>query len=99
MALITAQYSKNLETIRQFIDKYQINFWLIGKNTFTINYLKNNPWLMQFQPEVSRAIEMMTKKEKSITAQLSNRCQIFTEQNLGAIKAKCITSLAEKKTE
>ncbi len=97
--LITAQYSTDLETVRQFINKYQINFWLIGKNTFTINYLKSNPWLMQFQPEVSNAIEMMTKKEKPITSQLSNRCQIFTEQNLVAIEAKCITSLAENKTE
>ena len=97
--LITAQYSTDLGTVRQFIDKYQINFLLISKNTFTINYLKNNPWLMQFQPEVSRAIEMMTKKEKPITAQLSNRCQIFTDQNSVALEAKCITSLAEKKTE
>ena len=93
--LIAAQYSTDSNTVRQFIQKYQIDFWSIDTNAFTIDYLKNNPWLRQFQPETSNAIEMISKKQKPILARLSNRCQVFTEQNLVAIEADCLTSWAE----
>ena len=97
--LIKAQYSTDTNTVRQFMQKYQVNFWLISKNAFTINYLKNNPWLMQFQPETSNAIEMISKKKKPVLAQLSNRCQIFTEQNLVVIEADCLTSWTDNKSD
>ncbi len=61
----------------------------------TIDYLKNNPWLRQFQPETSNAMDMISKKQKPILARLSNRCQIFTEQNLVEIEADCLISGAE----
>ena len=94
--LIKAQYSTDPETIKQFIQKYQINFWLLDKNAFTINYLKNNPWLMQFQPETFMAIEMIAKQKKLVLAELSSQCQIFTDQNSVVIQADCIISSADK---
>ncbi|MDJ0687325.1 MAG: hypothetical protein QNJ41_02335 [Xenococcaceae cyanobacterium MO_188.B32] len=97
--LITAQYSTDFDTVRQFIQKYQLDFWLISTNAFTIDYLKNNLWLRQFQPETFNAIEMISKKPKPILARLNNRCQIFTEQNLVAIEADCLTSLADIKSD
>ena len=95
--LITAQYSTDLDTVRQFIQKYQIDFWLINTDSFTIDYLKNNLWLRQFRPEIFNAREMISKKQKPILARLSDRCQIFTAQNLVVLDPNCLTSLAEIK--
>ena len=94
--LIQAQYSTDIETVKKFIQKYQINFWLIDKNAFTINYLKDNPWLRQFQPETFMAIEMIAKKENLILAELGSQCQVFADRDSVVIQADCILARDKK---
>ena len=93
--LITAQYSPDLDTVKQFINKYQLNFWLISKNAWTIDYLKNNPWLMQFQPEVAKAMENIKTNQQPAITQLIDRCQIFTDTDLAVMDSNCITSFSQ----
>jgi hypothetical protein len=88
--LIKAQYSQNLEEIKIFMAKYDINLWLIDKNAFNPEYLQNNLWLRQFQSEVTQAIENLKQNKKLALAESINQCNIFREQNSIVLSAKCL---------
>ena len=97
--LITAQYSLDLTTITDFIRKYNINLWLLDQNAFEIEYLRNNQWLMQFQPATKDAIKILQQKQEPLLLKksglaeseaLRDRCSIFKQQNLTVLSAKCI---------
>jgi hypothetical protein len=56
--LIQAQYSSNPAEFKQFIQQYQVDLWLIEPTAFTTEYLQQNDWLRQFQPEIQQAMPL-----------------------------------------
>jgi hypothetical protein len=88
--LIKAQYSKDLAEIQKFIDQYQIDLWLIDRNAFQADYLKNNTWLKQFQPEFNNAISIVQQKQELVLAKLGNECNIFPNSEFEILPASCI---------
>jgi hypothetical protein len=88
--LIKAEYSDDPEEVKQFIREYGLNLWLLDKNTFTVEYLKSNGWLMQFQPEANSAIAILEQSKRSILSTKTNSCQIFQEAELILLDAQCI---------
>ena len=88
--LITAQYSLNKNTTIEFIKKYSIDLLLIDKDAFTVEYLVNNPWLQQFQPETERAISILKEREKPFLAQNSDRCTIFQDSSHIILDTNCL---------
>ena len=64
--LITAQYSLNIATIRNFIQKYNIDLWLLDKNSFEVEYLSSNSWLMQFETVTNKAIHILQKNQQPL---------------------------------
>ncbi|MDE5115394.1 MAG: hypothetical protein O4803_14545, partial [Trichodesmium sp. St15_bin1_1] len=47
--LIVAQYSSNLTDVKDFIQKYGIDFWMVHRGSFTPEYVEKNSWLMQYE--------------------------------------------------
>ena len=90
--LIQAQYSNELAEIKEFIDKYQIDLWLIDNNAFTTQYLENNSWLNQFQPEISNAIDNLKKQERLLIKSKSEYCTIFKTEQQYLLTSKCLIS-------
>lgn len=88
--LINAQYSENLEIIKEFIEKYKIDFWLIEKQSFKPSYIQNNPWLMQFQTTAKNAMEILEEEKETALAQQMNQCIIFEEKELILLEAQCL---------
>lgn len=88
--LIKAEYSDDPEEVKQFIREYDLDLWLLDKNTFTVEYLKSNGWLMQFQPEANSAIAILEQSKRSILSTKINSCQIFQEAELILLDAQCI---------
>ncbi len=88
--LITAQYSSNKNTTIEFIKKYSIDILLIDKNAFTVEYLANNPWLQQFQPETEQAISLLKEEEKPFLSQNSDRCTIFQDLSHILLNTNCL---------
>jgi hypothetical protein len=89
--LIQAQYSSNPQDVKNFINKYGIDFWLIDKEAFKSEYLTENNW---FQ-EMSIAKETAVLLEKGLTPALIKTiesCKVFEENNLLVLNADCITS-------
>ncbi|MGF1479037.1 MAG: hypothetical protein ACFB4I_06050 [Cyanophyceae cyanobacterium] len=99
--LITAQYSPNLETVQRFIQQYEVDFWLLEDNTFTLSYLNEgeNKWLKQYQLATAEAVDSLTQGEAPALAKLVETCAVFETQNFTVLAADCIvgegTTLSE----
>ena len=89
--LIQAQYSSNETELNQFIQKYQVNLWLLEQEAFTPKYLRENPWLNQFQPETKNAILSLQQGKKPLIISKIERCSIFRTAKLNLLDAQCIT--------
>ena len=89
--LIRAQYSNNQTEIEQFINKYKVDLWLIDIDAFTTQYLENNSWLNQFQPETNNAIGLLKQNKKLAIVDKIDRCSVFQSDRLNLLNAKCLT--------
>ncbi|MBE9126842.1 MULTISPECIES: hypothetical protein [unclassified Coleofasciculus] len=88
--LIQAQYSPDLAQVKQFIQHYGIDFWLLEQDVFTPEYLANHDWLQdyQFVTEEARA-----KLEQAFTPALAGvvvECSVFQVEGFLVLEAACI---------
>jgi hypothetical protein len=88
--LITAQYSNNLQVVKQFIQQNKITFWLIEDETFTTEYLIKNSWLKQYQLEQQKAIANLQNNLTPIVAASQDTCQVFTTAKFKVIESQCL---------
>ena len=88
--LIHAQYSYSQTEIEQFINKYKIDLWLIDKDAFTTQYLKNNAWLNQFQPETKNAINKLNNSDRLFVQNQEDRCAVFKTPQLYVLDTRCM---------
>jgi hypothetical protein len=88
--LITAQYSNNRQTVKQFIQQHNITFWLIEDDSFTAEYLTENSWLKQYRAEQQKAIANLKNNLTPIVAASQDTCQVFTTEQFKVIDAQCL---------
>jgi hypothetical protein len=88
--LVEAQYSTSPLKLNQFIDKYEVDFWLLEEAAFNLEYLQNNRWLQQFQPQVNQAINALEQGDEPILKQRRGSCTVFTTGILQVISTKCL---------
>ncbi|NEP08961.1 MAG: hypothetical protein F6K14_01650 [Symploca sp. SIO2C1] len=88
--LIQAQYSPNLAEVQEFIDKYNIDFWLLDLAAFTPEYLANNEWLQQFQPLAREAQMRLEQGTVPALVNLRERCLVFQTEGLVVLAAECV---------
>ncbi|MGL5794678.1 MAG: hypothetical protein ACRC06_09765 [Waterburya sp.] len=88
--LIKAQYSSSQEEVNQFIKQYGIDLWLLDKNAFTTQYLQNNSWLRQFQPETQQAIASLKSTQQPLVATKTKQCRIFQTAKLELLDTQCL---------
>ena len=88
--LINAQYSLEYAQVKEFIDTYGIDFWLLRKSAFTPDYLANDPWIRQYQPATEKAIETLETGKIPIIAKLMNSCSVIDSQDLVVLSTSCI---------
>lgn len=93
--LIQAQYSSSPAILAQFIQKYQVDLWLLDQDAFAVEYLSNNSWLNQFQPETKNAISLLEPKKSLIISKI-DRCSIFRTRKLNLLDAQCIVRNIDK---
>ena len=88
--LITAQYSLEYGQVKEFIDTYGIDFWLLRKSAFTPDYLAQDSWIRQYQPATKNAIETLKTGKIPIIAKLMNSCSVMDSQDLVVLSTGCI---------
>ena len=93
--LIRAQYSPNLSELKDFVQKYDIDFWLLHRGAFTPEYISNNSWLMQFEPS-QEAMKFIQQGNLPALAYLIDNCVAFQTSNLIVVDSKCAIGKSEK---
>ncbi|MES1026564.1 hypothetical protein ABN584_27075 [Gloeocapsa sp. BRSZ] len=87
--LIQAQYSQDLTDVQQFIQKYNIDFWLLEKNAFTPVYVTSDRWIRQFQP-LATTISQQLQQQAPALSKFITQCTVFEVDNFIVIQAQCI---------
>ncbi|WP_013322639.1 hypothetical protein [Gloeothece verrucosa] len=88
--LIKAQFSPNLTEVKQFIEKYGIDFWLINPSSLKADFVANNKWLNQYQPITGETLEMLNQGQIPALTTMDERCRVFEVNDLVVLKAACI---------
>ncbi|MEL6493746.1 MAG: hypothetical protein AAFQ41_01320 [Cyanobacteria bacterium J06623_7] len=88
--LIQAQYSLRAADYQRAISRYQIDYWLIDTNAFTPQYLTDNDWLIQFQPETQTAITNLNRSQPPAIVTQIEQCSVFKTTNLNLLSSKCL---------
>lgn len=92
LELIQAQYSPDLSAAQNLIQKYGVDFWLLDKAAFTPEYIANNNWLRQYQPATESALSQLQQGKIPALSRVSDRCQVFNQDNFVILNAECILS-------
>jgi len=90
--LITAQYSPNPQIVSEFIENYQINFWLLNKAAFQVAYLANNDWLQQYQPATNQAEKQLQREQTPVLETVIENCSSFENEQLVLLSSDCVVS-------
>lgn len=91
--LINAQYSPEIDQVKSFVHKYDVNFWLLDRTAFTPEYIADS-WIKQYHP----AMEAKTKLQQGTTPALSRlmkRCAVFETESLVVLHVNCIDQIPE----
>ncbi|MEH2279796.1 MAG: hypothetical protein V7K90_00415 [Nostoc sp.] len=87
--LINAQYTEDINQIKDFIQKYHVTFWLLERSAFIPEYITKNTWLQQYQPAAQEANAKL-QKALPVLATLINSCAVLETDNLVLLKTECI---------
>ncbi|MEH2324125.1 MAG: hypothetical protein V7K32_11215 [Nostoc sp.] len=87
--LINAQYTEDINQLKEFIQKYHVTFWLLERSAFIPEYITKNTWLQQYQPAAQQANTNL-QKGLPILATLINSCAVLETDNLVLLKTECI---------
>ena len=88
--LITAQYSSDLEVVKEFIRQYEITFWLLDQAIFIPDYLHDNNWIRQHQPVAQEAIANLRQGKIPALIAYRDSCAVFAGGKYTVIAAECI---------
>lgn len=88
--LIEAQYSDDIQQVKAFVQKYGVDFWLLNRESFTPEYIRENSWIRQFQPAADEAVKKLEQGQVPVLAKSIERCSVFGNERLTLLEAKCL---------
>ncbi len=100
--LIQAQYSQNLADVKAFIQKYQVDFWLLESGAFTPQYIQTSSLLKQYyRSNLNQDKLVKITKDISQSLQQGNvpalskttpNCTVAKVKQYTVLDAKCIVN-------
>jgi hypothetical protein len=88
--VIRAQYSSDLGVVQAVIEQYGIDFWLLDSRSFDPDWIIKSHWLLQFQPEISAAMENIARGRSFVLLQRQADCTVFTTEDLVLLDSQCL---------
>jgi hypothetical protein len=86
---ISATYTPDRDRLREFIQTYQIDFWLLEEGTFTPPYIDRDPWMMQYDI-AKEAIAQLQQGIVPALAPIGDRCKVFETGRFAVLEASCL---------
>lgn len=90
--LIRAQYSPDLAEVKDFIQRYKVDFWLLDARAFTREYFANNDWLQAYQPATGEALDGLKMGTLPALSRVIKSCKVIETENLVVLGAACLES-------
>lgn len=90
LELIQAQYSPDIATVRQLIQKYRITHWLLDRGAFEVEFVAQNGWLRQYQPTTAQAIANLRQGNTPALQGRIDRCKVLETEGLILLQASCL---------
>ncbi|PSB14362.1 hypothetical protein C7B76_16530 [filamentous cyanobacterium CCP2] len=89
--LIAAQYSLDLNEVKQFIQQYGVDFWLLEQSAFTPRHIGENSVFQEYAP-ASRGIrrQLRQSEEPPALARVQDSCTTFQNDQFIVLEAACI---------
>ncbi|HBB36282.1 MAG TPA: hypothetical protein DDZ80_23830 [Cyanobacteria bacterium UBA8803] len=97
--LIDAQYSTDLEQVQNFIKNYDVDFWMLEQEAFTLEYIANpssqtSRWIRQYQPAAKNAQKKLEQGSVPALVRVMERCSVFETKSLVVLQAECIRKIS-----
>ncbi|HEY9809026.1 MAG TPA: hypothetical protein V6D13_06760 [Halomicronema sp.] len=93
--LIQAQYSLDLAEVKKFINKYDVDFWLLDPLSFTLKEA-NNKFIQQYQPAATEALETIASGKMPVLLNLKKECTVWQQDDYVLLNAQCILQHSDK---
>jgi hypothetical protein len=71
-----------------------VSYLLVDRSAYTPEYLQNNAWIVQTQPEATIAYTNLTSGNTPIVAQAMGRCQALSSARYILLDATCLARYA-----
>ena len=88
--LIRAQYTQNLAEVKNFIQTYKVDFFLLDRAAFTPEYITTNPWFIQWQPIAKDILAVLRSEATPALVGTLKRCSVIETEQVIVLQAKCI---------
>ncbi|NEQ33144.1 MAG: hypothetical protein F6K04_19460 [Leptolyngbya sp. SIO4C5] len=88
--LAAAQYSADLQQVRQFIQQFGADFWLLDKQSFTPDYVTDNRLLREFQL-VDTVLMALKNPEALVLPKLIRPCTTLETESRVLLDASCVS--------
>lgn len=92
--LIRMQYALDPAEVRRFFEKYRVSYLLLDRAAFSPEYLQNNVWIVQTQPEATIAYTNLTSGNTPVVVQAIDECAVFTSARYVLLDAACLARFA-----
>ncbi|MBW4465688.1 MAG: hypothetical protein KME07_09645 [Pegethrix bostrychoides GSE-TBD4-15B] len=86
--LIQAQYTLDAEVLRQFVQRYGIDFWLVDQDSFVAKRLETQ-WIRQY-PAALTAAQQNLAQGQPILEQRQTQCSVLAQQGWKLLSADCL---------
>jgi hypothetical protein len=86
--LIQAQYSLDRAVLNDVIRKYGINFWVISRDSFRPEFLRNT-WIRQYPEAIEQAAKNLQQGTPALARQ-RQRCTVLRDGDLIVLETACL---------
>ncbi len=87
--LLQAHYSSDIKDVKNLIQKYGVDFFLIERYAFTPEYFQNNDWMLQFEVG-QKVIEQLKQGKIPALLKTIDQCLGFETQDWIILDGSCI---------
>jgi len=90
--LIRAQYTPDRAVLQSFINSYGVDFWMLDGNALTLEYVKDDGWLNQFDSTPEARLSLEQGKIPALASSMTS-CAVFQNEIVVVLEASCIVKL------
>ncbi|EGK88892.1 hypothetical protein D0A34_16435 [Microcoleus vaginatus PCC 9802] len=87
--LIRAQYTPERAVLQNFINQYGVDFWMLDRHALSLQYVKDDGWLNQFDSTPQAMLSLQQGKIPALASAITS-CTVFQNEILVVLEASCI---------